>query len=226
MINSPETGVKPDASNLSMMEQAYARWAPVYDTLYDKALASGRRAAVAASLERGADILEVGVGTGLSLPHYPRGFRVTGVDLSRPMLARAQARIAAQGLSAVTGLAVMDACRLGFADAQFDTVMAQYVIALVPDAEAALDEFARVVRPGGDIVVLNHVGAESGPIAIWEKAIAPIAERIGLSSAFPLHRIRDWAARRGFETVSIERFGLMGFFTLIRLRKPLVPAGA
>jgi phosphatidylethanolamine/phosphatidyl-N-methylethanolamine N-methyltransferase len=207
-------------SNLANMAHAYARWAPFYDMLYDRALASGRKAAVAASLERGPEVLEVGVGTGLSLPIYPEGYRVTGVDLSRPMLLRAQTRISEQKLSSITGLAVMDACRLGFAAERFDTVMAQYVIALVPDAEAALDEFARVVRPGGDIVILNHLGAEGGPVALWEKAIAPIAERIGLSSAFPLRRIRNWAKDRGFLTISIESYGLFGFFTLIRLRKP------
>jgi phosphatidylethanolamine/phosphatidyl-N-methylethanolamine N-methyltransferase len=205
---------------LSAMEKAYAFWAPFYDMLYHHALHAPRQAAVKASLGRGRRILEVGVGTGLSLADYPPGFEVTGVDLSKPMLDQARKRIAQQGLTTVTGLAVMDACRLGFRDGSFDTVMAQYVIALVPDADAAMDEFARAVRAGGDIVIVNHMGRQTGVIALWEKAIAPIAGKIGLSSAFPAQRLLDWAARSGFEIVSVETMGPLGFYTVMRLRKP------
>jgi len=208
------------ASNLSGMEKAYAFWAPVYDTLYHKALHAPRVAAVKASLGRGSEILEVGVGTGLSLADYPAGFRVTGVDLSKPMLDQAQKKVEKFGLTAVNGFAVMDACRLGFRDGAFDTVMAQYVIALVPDSDVAMDEFARVVRPGGDIVIVNHMGKESGVIALWEKLIAPIASRIGLSSAFPTKKLVDWAASRGFAIISLETMGPLGFYTVMRLRRP------
>ncbi len=206
-----------DRSDLSMMARIYAKWAPVYDMLYGRLLRPGREAATREALACGKDILEVGVGTGLSLPGYPEGYRVTGIDLSKAMLDRAAAKIDHFGLSSVTGLAVMDACRLGFRDGAFDAVVGQYVITLVPDAEAALDEFARVCKPGGDIVLVNKIGAEKGLVAFLERAAAPIARRIGLSSEFQLGRIRDWAAKAGFAVVSVRQVGVAGFYTVVRL---------
>src|SRR5580692_9661138 len=127
--------------------KAYARWAPVYDVVFGAVFDRGRKASIAAA-ERigGSRILEVGVGTGLSLPDYAPTNRLVGVDLSAPMLRKAKERVAQLRLRHVEGLAVMDAQQLGFADAAFDVVVAQYVITTVPDAEATLDEFARVTR--------------------------------------------------------------------------------
>jgi phosphatidylethanolamine/phosphatidyl-N-methylethanolamine N-methyltransferase len=165
--------------DLTTITNAYAKWAPVYDTIYSRILRPGRNEAVKAALACGRDILEVGVGTGLSLGDYPPGYRVTGIDLSKPMLDKAAEKLAALPGHAVTGLAVMDACRLGFRDASFDAVVGQYMITLVPDAELALDEFARVVKPGGEIVLVNHIGAETGFVAALEKAAAPRVGRDG-----------------------------------------------
>lgn len=204
-------------ATLSTMARAYARWAPVYDAVYARMLRTGRQEAAKAALQSGSTILEVGVGTGLSLADYPDDAQVIGIDLSKPMLDRAAEKIEHQHLAQVRGLCVMDACRLGFKDASFDAVVGQYMITLVPDAEAALDEFARVLKPGGEIVLVNHIGAENGPMAVWEKAVAPIARRIGLSSEFPLQRLRDWATSRGFG-FSARKVGFAGFFMLIRLK--------
>src|SRR5277367_6401219 len=145
--------------------KAYARWAPVYDLVFGSVFDRGRKASVAAAERIGGRILEVGVGTGLSLPEYAWTNRITGVDLSGPMLRKAKARVREHRLGNVDGLAVMDAQHLGFKDAAFDAVVAQYVITTVPNAEATLDEFARVTRPGGEIVLVNHLGAEHGPRA-------------------------------------------------------------
>ena len=204
--------------DLSTITRAYARWAPFYDRVYAQLLRAGRREAVNAAKATGKRILEVGCGTGLSLPDYETGFEVTGVDLSEHMLRKAQEKVHDLALPGVVGLAVMDACRLGFADDTFDAVVGQYMITLVPDAEAALDEFARVVRPNGEIILVNHIGAESGLLARWEKAIAPLAKKVGWRSEFALKRITDWAQTRGFSVVSVKRVAPMGFFTLIRLR--------
>jgi phosphatidylethanolamine/phosphatidyl-N-methylethanolamine N-methyltransferase len=205
-------------TSLSTMTRAYERWAPFYDAVYSRILRAGRDEAVRAALANGPEILEVGVGTGLSLGDYPAGYRVTGIDLSKPMLDRAAAKVRDQNLTPVTGLAVMDACRLGFRDASFDSVVGQYMITLVPDAEAALNEFARVLRPGGEIILVNHLGAEKGLIAMLERAAAPLVKRVGWSSEFQLGRIRNWAEGAGFSMASAKRVGLVGFFTVVRLK--------
>lgn len=210
----------------STTARAYARWAPIYDSVYTGLLRPGRREAVAAAVACGTDILEVGVGTGLSLPDYPAQARVFGVDLSKPMLDRAAEKVARQNLTQVTGLAVMDACRLGFADNQFDAVVGQYVITLVADPEAALDEFARVLRPGGEIVLVNHIGAERGAIATVERAVAPLVRKMGWRPEFPLSRIRAWAEPRGFRFMLVKPVAPIGFFTVVRMRAPEVAAAA
>jgi len=203
---------------LSTITRAYAKWAPFYDAVYTRILRQGQLEAARAALACGTDILEVGVGTGLSLGDYPAGYHVTGIDLSKPMLDRAAEKVAAQNLTSITGLVVMDACRLGFRDGAFDAVVGQYMITLVPDAEAALDEFARVLKPGGEIVLVNHIGAEKGVIAAVERAVAPLAKRVGWRSEFQLGRIRAWAENAGFALVSAKRVGFAGFFTVVRLK--------
>jgi len=203
---------------LSTITRAYAKWAPFYDAVYSRILRQGQTEAVRAALACGPEILEVGVGTGLSLGDYPAGYSVTGIDLSKPMLDHAAAKVTANALTNVTGLAVMDACRLGFRADAFDAVVAQYMITLVPDAEAALDEFARVLKPGGEIVLVNHIGAEKGLVAFLERAVAPLAKRVGWRSEFQLGRIRAWAENAGFAVASAKRVGFAGFFTVVRLK--------
>src|SRR3974390_2422303 len=135
----------PELDNAGVAK-AYARWAPVYDFVFGAVFDRGGQASIAAAEKVGGRILEVGVGTGLSLPDYAASNRLVGVDLSAPMLHKAKARVAEQRPTHVDGLAVMDAQRLGFKDGAFDVVVAQYVITTVPDAEKTLDEFVRVVR--------------------------------------------------------------------------------
>lgn len=204
--------------------RAYARWAPVYDFVFGKVFAPGRGAAIAAAeLACGASggrILEVGVGTGISLPDYARINTIVGVDLSEPMLRKAQERVDAQDLSHVETLAVMDAARLALADQSFDVVVAQFVITAVPDPEATLDEFVRVTKPGGEIVLVNHIGAESGPRWLFELCFAPLARRLGWRPEFPFRRLTNWAERHGGVRL-IERRPIrpMGHFSLIRFAR-------
>jgi len=200
--------------------RAYGRWAPVYDLVFGQVFAHGRNAAIAAAEKIGGRILEVGVGTGISLPDYARTNKLTGVDISEPMLRKAQERVAALKLDNVEALSVMDAAKLAFADASFDVVVAQYVITAVPDPDGTLDEFARVVRPGGGIILVNHIGAESGPRALFEACFAPLARRLGWRPEFRFARITDWAARHGGVRL-IERRPMppMGHFSLIRFER-------
>src|SRR5580692_12067017 len=178
--------------------KAYARWAPVYDVVFGAVFDRGRKASIAAA-ERigGSRILEVGVGTGLSLPDYAKTNRLIGVDLSAPMLRKAKERVAEHRLTNVDGLAVMDAQNLAFQDSAFDVVVAQYVITTVPDPEATLDEFVRVLRPGGEIILVNHLGAEAGLRAVFERWFAPLARRLGWRPEFRWERLAQWAARHG-----------------------------
>jgi phosphatidylethanolamine/phosphatidyl-N-methylethanolamine N-methyltransferase len=200
--------------------RAYARWAPVYDLVFGAVFERGRKASIAAAERIGGRILEVGVGTGLSLPDYSRTNRLTGVDLSVPMLRKAKARAAEQRLTNVDGLAVMDARHLGFQDGAFDVVVAQYVITAVPDPEATLDEFARVVKPGGEIILVNHLGAEAGLRSSFERWFAPLARRLGWRPEFRWERIARWAAQHGGVRV-VERRAMppLGHFSLIRFAR-------
>jgi phosphatidylethanolamine/phosphatidyl-N-methylethanolamine N-methyltransferase len=206
------------------VERAYARWAPVYDAVFGAVFAPGRRAAIAAAENAcgpgGGRILEVGVGTGLSLPAYARKHRIVGLDISQPMLRRAKVRVAAQKLTNVEGLAVMDAEGLALQDASFDVVVAQYVITAVPNPEGTLDEFVRVLKPGGEIVLVNHIGAESGLRRWFELGFAPAARRLGWRSEFPFARLTEWASRHGNVRVLERRpMPLFGHFSLIRFGK-------
>jgi len=200
--------------------RAYARWAPIYDLVFGAVFEHGRKASIAAAERVGGRILEVGVGTGLSLPEYAWTNRVTGIDLSAPMLRKAKARVAEHRLTNVEGLAVMDAQHLGFQDGVFDVVVAQYVITTVPDPEATLDEFARVLKPGGEIVLINYLSAEGGLRSSVERWFAPLARRLGWRPEFPWERLSHWAARHGGVHV-VERRAMppLGHFSLIRFAR-------
>lgn len=208
--------------------KVYARWAPVYDFVFGEVFKQGRRAAVAASERVGGRILEVGVGTGISLPYYSDASRVFGVDLSEQMLRKARRRVADGRLSNVESLAIMDAEHLDFPDASFDVVVAQYVVNTVPHPEAALDEFARVVRPGGEIILLNRVGADTGPRRVLEQLFSPVATRLGWRSEFPWARFTHWADQTRHSMRLIERRPVppLGHFSLIRFGKTADGAGA
>jgi phosphatidylethanolamine/phosphatidyl-N-methylethanolamine N-methyltransferase len=202
------------------MRKAYARWAPIYDLVYDKLTEPAARAAVNAAVACGPCVLEAGVGTGLSLGYYPNHAEVYGVDLSEDMLRRAQDKVEKRGLTHVKSLQVMDVTRLGFADEMFDAVTAQFIITLVPDPEKALTEFARVLKPGGEIVLANHFGQPSGPVATLEELASPVAKAIGWSSAFKAPRVEAWAQATGLmQVVELKPLFPAGFFKLMRIRK-------
>jgi phosphatidylethanolamine/phosphatidyl-N-methylethanolamine N-methyltransferase len=199
---------------------AYDRWAPVYDLVFGNVFAAGRREAIDAAERVGGDILEVGIGTGISLPQYARSNTIHGVDISDAMLDKARARVRNLGLSNVREIARMDAEDLQYRDNSFDVVVAQYVITAVPDPEKALDEFVRVVRPGGEIVITTRVGAGEGLRGNIEKMLMPVTSRLGFRTDFPWARYEDWAARTPLVKLLEQRpLPPLGHFSLVRYRK-------
>jgi phosphatidylethanolamine/phosphatidyl-N-methylethanolamine N-methyltransferase len=204
------------------VKKAYTFWAPIYDLVFGALFDRGRRAAIAAADHVGGRILEVGVGTGISLPRYSPTNRIVGIDLCEPMLRRAQERVAELALQNVVRLEVMDAEHLAFADASFDVVVAHYVVSTVPNPEAALDEFARVLRPGGEIVLVNRVGAETGLRRLVEKMLQPIVRQLGWRTEFPWNRFARWTERRD-DVHLIERRPTppFGHFSLLRFGKSM-----
>jgi phosphatidylethanolamine/phosphatidyl-N-methylethanolamine N-methyltransferase len=206
--------------NSQVMEKAYARWAPVYDALCGPIFVNGRRAAAKAARQVGGQILEIGVGTGLSFDDYDATTEITGIDISEPMIARARQRAASGRYPHVKGLAVMDAQDLRYPDASFDCVVGQFVITLVADPERVLSECARVVRPGGQIILVNHLYSERGLAAAVERLLALKARAVGLRPEFPFARLADWAASHGgAELIERRKIKPFGVYTLVRFRR-------
>ena len=192
---------------------AYARWAPVYDQVFGVITTSGRRAAVAALNELPPGrILELGVGTGISLPAYDRAHRVVGIDLSPDMLARAETRVARRRLDHVEALHEMDAARLTLPEQSFDAAVAMFVMSVVPEPKRVLAELVRVVRPGGRVVLVNHFSAEKGPRALVERWLSRFAGALGWHAEFAIETV---LGRPELHLVAARRLAPFGLFTLL-----------
>jgi len=206
------------------VESAYARWAPIYDLVFTATMKPGRRAGAAAinalAATREVQLLDVGVGTGLELPMFSPHVKITGIDLSEPMLNVARKRVLRDGLGNVLALQAMDAMALTFADESFDAVIAPYVLTVVPDAHRTLDEMARVVKKGGEIVLVNHIGAERGLMATLEAWLGRRAAALGWRPEFPWAIIGNWLAQRpDIALVEQRKLPPLELFTLIRLKR-------
>lgn len=194
--------------------EAYQRWAGIYDTVFGGVSSAGRRRAVA-EVNRlpGQDVLEVGVGTGLALPHYNRDKRITGIDLSTAMLAKARERVQTERLTHVKALHEMDAEATSFPDDSFDIAVAMFVASVVPNPKRLLAEMRRVVRPEGNILLINHFRAEKGPRWWVERAMAPASRALGWHPDFAMGAI--FTPEDKVEAHPVPPFGL---FTLVRVR--------
>jgi len=209
--------IKMDTKSVAL---AYGRWAPVYDAVFGPVFRRGRQAAVQAAERIGGRILEVGVGTGLSLPSYSKDNRVVGIDISEPMLARARERVRRQNLSHVEAIQRGDAEKLDFADECFDVVVAQYVVTAIPNPERALNEFIRVVRPGGEIILTTRIGAESGLRGAVERGLMPVTSRLGWRTEFPWARYERWlAASPKVQLLEKRALPPLGHFYLVHVAR-------
>ena len=200
--------------------KAYTRWAPVYDLVFGAVFDQGRRAAIVAAERVGGRILEVGVGTGISLPDYSPENRIVGIDLSAAMLRKARQRVAELSLTNVEKLEVMDAEHLSFPDGSFNVVVANHVISTIPHPETGLDECARMLRPGGEMILISRVGAEAGLRRVVERLLQPIVRRLGWRTEFPWEVFARWIERRD-DIRLIERRPVppFGHFSLLRFVK-------
>lgn len=191
---------------IEAVKAAYRRYAAVYDALFGPVLQPGRKAVLGALQCRPGDrVLEVGVGTGLSLPLYPPQVRVTGVDLSREMLDKARARVQRRGLANVEGLHEMDALAMDFPDASFDKVVAMYVVSVVQEPARLLRELHRVCKPDGEIFIVNHVRSSNPVVGALEKSLARFSDQLGFHPDFELHSLVNGSAR-------VEHISNINFF--------------
>ncbi len=198
------------------VERVYSTMAGGYDAFFDWALGPGRRRAIASLPIRPGDrVLEVGVGTGLSLPFYPEDCHITGVDIAEPMLDRARMRLDLLGRGDVD-LRRMDARDLKFSDGCFDHVVAPYVISVVPEPGRVMAEMARVCRPEGTVIVVNHFRSENAVLSFFERLLTPASRWIGFRMDLPIAKV---ISTPGLELVRMKRVNLLGLWRLIELRR-------
>jgi phosphatidylethanolamine/phosphatidyl-N-methylethanolamine N-methyltransferase len=198
--------------HIQAVKAAYRRYARIYDVIFGAVLQPGRRAVLEAlNLKPGDRVLEVGVGTGISLPLYPRNVRITGIDVSLEMLEKARARVERAKLSNVEALLEMDAEAMAFPDASFDKVVAMYVVSVVPRPGKLLEELHRVCRPDGDIFIVNHFQSENPIVGSLERALAGFSSQIGFNPDLDLRQLVPTAQNGDVSRVNF-------FWRMVRLR--------
>jgi phosphatidylethanolamine/phosphatidyl-N-methylethanolamine N-methyltransferase len=198
------------------VKEAYRRWAPTYDQTFGLVANAGRRHAVEHINKRTGSVLEVGVGTGLSLPMFARHLQIYGIDLSPHMLERARQRVREHRLTNVKSLQEIDATATPFADGMFDTVVAMYVMTVVPEPERVMLELARVTKPGGAVILVNHFSQEEGVRGWVEHRLAPFAAKLGWRPVFDLSRVMG---APGLKLVERRALRPAGIFTMLRFEK-------
>ncbi len=202
------------------VKNAYRRWAPVYDQTFGRVAAEGRMKAVETINKSTGRVLEVGVGTGLSLPSYADHLEIVGIDLSAEMLKKARQRVITDRLDNVAGLHEMDAGELEFPDNSFDTVVAMYTMTVVPDPDKVMHELSRVCKPGGQVILVNHFSQEHGMRGWVERRMAPFADIFGWHPVFDRDRVMIC---NDLELIEANALKPVGLFTMMRFAKSETP---
>ncbi|MCL4316217.1 MAG: methyltransferase domain-containing protein [Gammaproteobacteria bacterium] len=200
--------------DIEAVEKVYRRYAQRYDFYFGALFEPGRRAVIEQmNCQPGERILEVGVGTGLSLPLYPRDVHITGIDVSDEMLARARARAENDGLRHIAALHKMNAEQMRFADDTFDKVVAMYVASVVPHPARLVDEMRRVCKPDGELYIVNHFRHSNPVIGGVERLIAPLSRLLGFHPDFSLE---DFLEDTRLEVIERMPVNLFDYWTLLR----------
>jgi phosphatidylethanolamine/phosphatidyl-N-methylethanolamine N-methyltransferase len=201
--------------------KTYRLFSGSYDVVFGPIFHPGRKAAVRIANDRPRQkILEVGVGTGLSLPHFRKDSRVTGIDVSAEMLAKARRRVERQHLAHVDSLLEMDAENMAFEDSSFDSVLALYVASVVPNPAKFVAEMKRVCVPGGTIVIVNHFMSDNPAMRWVERRLAPLAGRIGFHADFPLE---PFIESGNLDVREVRPSNLFGYWKLLRCTNNKLP---
>ena len=194
--------------------KTYRLFSGSYDVVFGPVFHPGRKDAVRIANDRpGQRILEVGVGTGLSLPYFRRDAKVTGIDVSKEMLEKARRRVDRLKLSQVEALVEMDAENMSFEENSFDAVLALYVASVVPNPARFVAEMRRVCIPGGTIVIVNHFMSDNPVMRFVEKRLAPLAGKIGFHADFPLEPFLDMGK---LDVREVRPSNLFGYWKLLR----------
>ncbi|ADE14280.1 Phosphatidylethanolamine N-methyltransferase [Nitrosococcus halophilus Nc 4] len=212
--------------DIDAVQKAYKRYAALYDAWFGPVMQRGRKESIEKlNCQPGDKILEVGVGTGLSLPLYPPFVQVTGIDISPEMLGRADTRKKRLGLENVVELRVMDAEYMEFPDNSFDKVTATYVASVVPHPERLVNELKRVCKPDGELFILNHFQSTNPVLAGIERLLSPLSRFLGFHPDLCLD---SFVKETDLEVVDITSTNLFGYWKLVRARnnKQLINATA
>lgn len=195
------------------VEKAYRSYAKYYDLVFGKVFHPGRHTAIEhLHCRPGERILEVGVGTGLSLPLYPNYVKVVGIDLSEPMLSQAQQKVRDEKIETIEELIIMDAQNMTFPDNSFDKVVAMYLASVVPDVEKLVQEIRRVCKPDGTIIFLNHFQNKNPLIRRAEAAIQPLAKHLGFHPDFPME---EFLQKTNFNVTTAVPVNFLDYWTVL-----------
>jgi len=220
-LNSSDLSPKPDLQATETTRRRYQRIAPVYDfmeALVERRFLDWRQRLW--SLAQGPSVLEVGVGTGKNMPFYPAGISINGIDLTPAMLERARNRLQNIGLQDRVTLQLGDVQALDFPDASFDTAVATFVFCSVPNPVLGLREMKRVIKPGGRVMLQEHMRSPSSVVAALMDLLNPLVVR--LMGANINRRTVENVQKAGLELEQVEDLGMGGVFKLIVARAPIV----
>jgi phosphatidylethanolamine/phosphatidyl-N-methylethanolamine N-methyltransferase len=204
-------GVVPTTN--ALVQRAYDRIARVYDFFFGAILEQGRVRAVRAIRSKpGLRVLELGIGTGLTVPLYSRDWSVAGVDLSPAMLMQARKRITELGLNQTVTLVEADGAHLPFEDESFDVVLVPYVMSVVPDPLSVGREMRRVCRTDGQIILVNHFLSQDSLGARLERWISPATRLIGFRTDLSLSWLLTGA---GLTLIDVASVGIPPIWKLV-----------